>query len=384
MEGIISDDLTPIELKIEQIYLDPNNPRFVDDNWMTIVDDSIDQENVQDRAMRDMIKSHDVAKLRLNMEENGFLPIDQVIVRQFKQGKYVVLEGNRRIAAAKQILDIKQRGGPIKPDVLSSAKTVRCLLYTGSDKQAAWTFQGLRHITGIRPWSAYNKAKLMHQLMEDEGKTLSAVGKRFGLTAFGAGQWIRGYRAFRQAKDESEYSREISESAYTYFQELFGRSNLPLREWMEWDDDEYRFKGSSAFDEFLGWLYPKPNENELDDDVDPDDIRGDWDNRRILTNRGLREVSYLIKNGNTEFETFRNGEDLTKAYATARLAEAREAEEAARQPAEDLLRSISDLARELDDIPTLRFKQNTEMRDTLFTNLSRLQQSIDAVGKEFR
>ena len=383
MDGIISDQLTPIELNIEQVYLDPNNPRFVDDNWMTIVDESIDQDNVQATALREMIRSHDVEKLRLNMQENGFLPIDRVIVRQFTQGKYVVLEGNRRVAAVKQILQLKQSGNAIKPEVLSSVKTIPCLLYTGSDKQAAWIFQGLRHIIGIRPWSAYNKAKLMHQLLEEEGKTLSQVGKQFGLSAFGAGQWIRGYRAFRQAKDESEFSREINESAYTYFQELFGRSNLPLRQWMEWDDDEYRFKGSSAFDEFLGWLYPKPSEEELDDNVDPDDVRGDWDNRRILTNRGLREVSYLIKNGGTEFEAFRNGEDLTRAYATARLAEAEEAKEASRKPAEDLLRSINDLTRELDDIPTLRFKQNKEIRESLFDNLTRLQQSIDAVTKEF-
>ena len=34
MDGIISDQLSPIELNIEQIYLDPNNPRFVDDNWI--------------------------------------------------------------------------------------------------------------------------------------------------------------------------------------------------------------------------------------------------------------------------------------------------------------------------------------------------------------
>jgi len=384
MDSIISDQLTPIELNIEQIYLDPNNPRFVDDNWMTILDESIDQDNVQQAAQDKMIRFHDVDKLRMNMEINGFLPIDQVIVREFKPDKFVVLEGNRRITAAKLIVELEHKGVAIDSSVMDSIRTINCLLYTGTDNQAAWIFQGLRHITGIKPWSAYNKAKLMNQLLQEEGKSLTEVGKQFGLTAFGAGQWIRGYNAFRQAKDDSEYSRDVKESAYTYFQELFGRSNLPLRQWMEWNDSKYRFEDTLAFNEFLSWLYPKPTEDEIDEDMDPDDVEGDWDNRRILTNRGLRDVSYLLKNGTPQFEDFRNGEDLRKSVATARLAEAQDEADSRRQPALDLLRSMDDLTKELQNIPILRFKNDEEMREQLLEKLAQLQESISEVNYEFQ
>lgn len=384
MDSIISDQLTPIELSIVQIYVDPNNPRFVDDNWLTILDERIDQENVQREAQEKMIRFHDVDKLRMNMEINGFLPIDQVIVREFKPDKFVVLEGNRRITAAKLIVELEHKGVAIDSSVMDSIRTINCLLYTGTDNQAAWIFQGLRHITGIKPWSAYNKAKLMNQLLQEEGKSLTEVGKQFGLTAFGAGQWIRGYNAFRQAKDDSEFSRDVKESAYTYFQELFGRSNLPLRQWMEWNDSKYRFEDSLAFNEFLSWLYPKPNEDEIDEDLDPDDVVGDWDNRRILTNRGLRDVSYLLKNATPQFEDFRNGEDLRKSVATARLAEAQDEADSRRRPALDLLRSMDDLTRELRNIPTLRFKSDEELREQLLQKLAQLQESISEVNYEFQ
>ena len=384
MYNSIFEQLTPIELSIDQIYLDPNNPRLVDDNWLTILDERIDQENVQREAQDKMIRFHDVDKLRMNMEINGFLPIDQVIVREFKPDKFVVLEGNRRITAAKLIVELENKGVAINASVMDSIRTINCLLYTGTDNQAAWIFQGLRHITGIKPWSAYNKAKLMNQLLQEEGKSLSEVGKQFGLSAFGAGQWIRGYNAFRQAKDDSEYSRDVKESAYTYFQELFGRSNLPLRQWMEWNDSKYRFEDSLAFNEFLGWLYPKPNEDEIDEDLDADDVIGDWDNRRILTNRGLRDVSYLLKNATPQFEEFRNGEDLTKSAATARLAEAQDEADSRRRPAIELLRSMEDLTRELRNIPTLRFKNDEEMREQLLNNLAQLQASISEISYEFQ
>ena len=384
MDGIISDQLAPIKLSIEQLYLDPNNPRFVDENWMTILDERIDLENVQREAQEKMIRFHDVDKLRMNMEINGFLPIDQVIVREFKPDKFVVLEGNRRISAAKLVVELEHKGVAINANVMNSIRTVNCLMYTGADNQAAWIFQGLRHITGIKPWSAYNKAKLMNRLLQEEGRSLSEVGKQFGLTAFGAGQWIRGYNAFRQAKDDSEYSRDVKESAYTYFQELFGRSNLPLRQWMEWNDSVYRFEDSLAFNEFLGWLYPKPNEDEIDEDLDPNGVNGDWRNRRILTNRGLRDVSYLIRNATPQFEEFRNGEDLTKSVASARLAEAKDEADSRRQPAKELLRSMEDLTRELRNIPTLRFKNDDEMREQLLINLGELQASMSEISYEFQ
>lgn len=49
------------------------------------------------------------------------------------------------------------------------------------------------------------------------------------MTAYGAGQWVRGYYAFIQAAEESDYTQEIDERAYPYLQEIFSRSNPVLK-----------------------------------------------------------------------------------------------------------------------------------------------------------
>jgi hypothetical protein len=131
-----------------------------------------------------LIRDYGVEKLRMNMEVNGYLPIDRVIVRKFKDGKFAVLEGNRRICAGKIITTINQ-------------------------------------------WSAYNKANCA---MEQERLNLTEAGKRFGLSAFGAGQRVRGNYAFKQAREKSDYVREVDERSYPYFQELFSRGSAPVRE----------------------------------------------------------------------------------------------------------------------------------------------------------
>lgn len=213
-------ELAPIELPLDQIYLDPNNPRFTNSSWDYVPDDRIASENLQEDIMMRLKRDFSIDKLRMNMEVNGFLPIDRVIVRKFAEEKYVVLEGNRRICSAKLISEYGIDGSTISQGVKQSLERIPCLEYTGTDRDASWIFQGLRHISGINDWSAFNKAKLLVEQMEEHELNLTEVGKRFGLTAHGAGQWVRGYYAFKQAKEESDFVSEITEDIYPYMQEL--------------------------------------------------------------------------------------------------------------------------------------------------------------------
>lgn len=238
-------------------------------NWEAIAADDIDDPDVQEQTRRNLIHRFDVAKLRMNMEVNGYLPIDRVVIRRFKPDKYVVLEGNRRICAAKLLSSLTVEGEAVEDAVLESIASIPCLLYTGDDPNAAWVFQGSRHIVGVMEWSAFNKARLLVEQMQDEGLSLSDVGKRFGLTAHGAGQWVRSYHAFTQAKEQSDYIAEVDERSFPFFQELFGRSSIDVRDWLNWDDEGLQFRNAINFNEFISWLYPRP----VDVEDSPEEVR---------------------------------------------------------------------------------------------------------------
>jgi hypothetical protein len=94
-------DLKQIDIPLESIYLDPNNPRFIGPDWTFTPDVDIKNDEVQDKTILKLVSDFQVGRLKMNMEVNGYLPIDRVIVREFSKSKYVVLEGNRRICAAK-------------------------------------------------------------------------------------------------------------------------------------------------------------------------------------------------------------------------------------------------------------------------------------------
>ncbi len=91
------DELKPMEIPLRKIYLDPNNPRFAGATWDYVSDKEVVMPEVQEATRRRLIKEWGVDKLRMNMEVNGYLPIDRVVVREIARDSYVVLEGNRRI-----------------------------------------------------------------------------------------------------------------------------------------------------------------------------------------------------------------------------------------------------------------------------------------------
>jgi hypothetical protein len=292
--------LQPVNLPLKNLFLDPNNPRFVGSDWTYVPDELALTEAEQAEASKRLIDHHDTKKLQTVMEENGFLPIDRVVVRRVLEDKFIILEGNRRICAAKQINGHSEDGSPLPADVMATLNIIPCLEYTGEDAKnhAAWIFQGLRHISGISEWPAFNKAKLLVDEIERGSLTFTDVGKRFGLSAFGAAQWVRGYYAFRQAKDETEYGRFIDEHLYPYFQEIFGRSSIALKEWLNWNDDKKQFLDQANLNEFVGWFFPVKQEDEEESDMDREptsaQISEAWTRRRVTKRDDLRHLSYLI------------------------------------------------------------------------------------------
>lgn len=370
--GTLNKELEDAVLKLDDIFLDPNNPRFISKNWNDISEDHISDDAVQKMTKLKLEQEFSIGKLVDNIKINGFLTIDRIIVKKFADNKFVVLEGNRRICAAKTIMESYSiNPDSVAKEVIESLQEIKCLVYTGSEEQPAWVFQGLRHIIGIQEWPAYNKARLLVQLMEDENLSLTEVGKKFGLSAYGAGQWVRGYYAFVQAAEESDYTQEIDERVYPYLQEIFSRSNPVFKDWLKWNDSEYKFDDNLRFNEFLSWLYPRDEENVLDGV----EVKGYWENRRIKRSNDLRIVSFLLRESINEFEMFRADGDLEKAQNAVNMKKYLESQD----PAIETIEKIKNCTKALDDIPFKLIVNQKEELTKLLANLNnRISEILEA------
>ena len=105
----IFDHVTTITVEPEDLRLDPNNPRFMDYKIDSVPEDKYLDENVIINTRNKMLETKNkfqIPVLVTNILTNGFRDYDSIFVEKYKDsGKYIVLEGNRRVTAIKEILN---------------------------------------------------------------------------------------------------------------------------------------------------------------------------------------------------------------------------------------------------------------------------------------
>lgn len=111
--------LAPLPVILDQLLLDPNNPRFSElgEELMSIAEHRFADDKVQANTFEKMKDPmFDVVELRDTIKSLGFLPMDRIVVRRWKSSadsdiqKYVVIEGNRRVTALKWLINLHEIG----------------------------------------------------------------------------------------------------------------------------------------------------------------------------------------------------------------------------------------------------------------------------------
>lgn len=258
----ITSHLIPLKASLESINLDPNNPRFWTGTAKPVPITRFCEQAIQDRALERM-QSHDLASLMSSIEANGFLPMDRLVVQKIPNSKplaYFVLEGNRRLAACKELLNDHVNGDcELAPQVLESIQIFEVLEYIGSETNMAWALQGVRHITGIRDWPPEQQAKHIADLMASEDISATQAGKRLGLTGHKPGRIVRSYFALQQLRENEEWGDRATTKHFSMFEEAC--KSPKIRTWLGWNDAARKFTNADAVADFYR-LFLGPEEND--------------------------------------------------------------------------------------------------------------------------
>lgn len=266
----LPDLLTPISLNLKDLLLDPNNPRFSElgGELNPVPETRFLDERVQSSTFEKMKNPmFDVSELRDTIKTIGFLPMDRIVVRKWKgvapdsAAKYVVIEGNRRVSALKWLLDLHGIGKETFDDEqIRNFTELQCLLLNDALAPASATLilPGLRHVSGIKEWGAYQKAKAVHALRRG-GMSSQEAAQSLGLTTRAANSAYRCYLALENMKSDEEFGEFAESRMYSYFEELFKRPNL--RKWLGWNDESESFDNGDRLREFYGWMIPQGDDN---------------------------------------------------------------------------------------------------------------------------
>lgn len=148
-------------VEISDLHFDPKNPRIPANV------DSNDEEEI----LEWMLDDENVTELMGSIGEQGFFPGEPLLViGDGKNGKFTVVEGNRRLAALILLDDPtrapirKSAAKQLSEEAKERTKNVPIIKYEASEDIS--DYLGYRHITGIKEWDPISKARHLKHLFD--------------------------------------------------------------------------------------------------------------------------------------------------------------------------------------------------------------------------
>lgn len=300
---------------LRNLYLDPNNYRFINEDAYTKVDGELafTRDDIQRRTLQLVLgkNAENVKDLIDSFRKSGFLPVDQIQVRQLGGGKYLVVEGNRRVAALKYLqaryetesLDL----GKLDATVFTRVPVV---YYQDADEAHHLILMGLKHISGNKKWPAINQAELVRDLTEIHGmsaddicQSISISRKEYNLTL----STLRLIDLYKM----SDFGDQFRTEMYSFFREI--TRNAAIKSWLAWNDKEGTSGKPYNLERLFSWL--SHDEIEEEDSEDDSAHIGGLQLEPVITRAThVRELARLIDD-----ETALSNLDSTRSLTQASL-----------------------------------------------------------------
>jgi len=270
----LSDALVGKEgVSIDLLLLDPQNPRF--ETPVAVDEAAFDSLDIQEATKTTLGQPRfGVNDLAQSIRQIGFLPVDRVVVLEFDATstvaatgtqKYIVIEGNRRVAAIKLIL-AERWHRPISTELEESISTLDVLVLKPeicgmTPGNARDVIQGVRHISGVRGWGPYQQAVALRGVMNSSASThrltQSQAAAAVGLSVLETNADLNALGVYEQMVADEEYGPRAVPSIFSYFVEAVRKP--AIREWLQFSDQDKAFHSEDRRKLFYSWITPDDN-----------------------------------------------------------------------------------------------------------------------------
>ncbi len=217
------------ELPVEDLLLDKENARLAS---------SLVAEPTQEDLVRILWSEMAVDEVALSIAANGFYPDEALLVIPDKGGdsgtdrKYVVVEGNRRLAAVLLLRDAGLREkvkATSLPIITRKARDAlgRLPVSIHPDRESLWAYLGFRHLKRTKQWDAFSKAKYVAHVHETFDVPLPDIARRIGDTHSTVLRLYSGYKVLQQAEEKAGFDRRDQIRNRFFFSHLYTAVDQP-------------------------------------------------------------------------------------------------------------------------------------------------------------
>lgn len=287
-------------IKTDELSFDPKNPRFYRLNDASsdtaVIEEMLDDESVHD--------------LMLSIGQQGYFPGEPLLV--FKDGaRYVVAEGNRRLAAVKLLngeLSAPSRKSKsvedIRADTSNKPIELPCLVYTS--REEVLRYIGYRHITGVKEWDSLSKAKYLKELCDEfyaatpKDELLKNLAREIGSKPHYVGALLTALKMYETAQDQRFFNLKMDENDVEFSYITTSLSYTSITEWLGLEDKK-DFDTSNLNEENLkdlfAWCF----------------VRDQQGRTIIRESRRLKDIAKIVEN-NDAIDVLRESGDIEQAY----------------------------------------------------------------------
>ena len=305
------------------LVFDDQNPRLVEFGVA-----AYKEEQLINLLWREMA----VEELVMSILAQGFFDHEPLYVMRREDGKLIVLEGNRRLAAIRSILNpdivkgerMKKFEGRITPETKDKLERSIPVIILDSRKDA-WRLLGFKHVNGPAKWGSYAKAKYIADVHRIFGISLDKIADQIGDTNKTVSKLYQGLMVIEQAEKNAEFNIDDIKTPRLYYSHLYTalgyekfRAFLGIDDAADLDAPVPAEKYSNL-QEVMDWIYgsKKRDVDSLIRTQNPDlrrfvDILGNELSVATLRTGSSLEVAYDL--------TIDDNDALREALAKARLA----------------------------------------------------------------
>ena len=287
---------------VSDLAFDVKNPRLAE----------FDLDDDESELIRILWEAMDVQELVLSIAASGYFPHEPVIVTR-ESGRNVVIEGNRRLAAVKLLLNpvlAKDLSATIPTITKTRRKSLGEIPALLSTRQEAWRYLGFKHVNGPAKWGSYAKSQYIAGVHRNYDVPLDEIARQIGDTHNTVRRLFRGLMVIEQAEKLDTFDRDDRWRGHFAFSHLYtglqsrGISDfIGLRPAADEDEDPVPLDKVDQLRELLIWMYGSKKENR------PPVIQSQ--------NPHLRRLDAVL--GNREaLAALRRGVELSIAYETSR------------------------------------------------------------------
>ena len=250
----------PQMVKVLELQFDRRNPRLAE---MSVSEQTTDEEIIQ--ILWDAM---DVRELIMSIQASGFFHHEFLIV---EKDTLVVLEGNRRLAAVRLLLEprlLEEQTNQIHQLTQSDKNELRSVPVVYGTRESAWRYLGFKHVNGPAKWSSYAKSCYIATVHREHGVSLQDIARQIGDTHRTVQRLFQGLMVKEQAEETRKFDLDDRWNNHFSFSHLYTgityqgiSSFLGLKPEHEEKERPVPEDKESELGELFQWLYGSKKEN---------------------------------------------------------------------------------------------------------------------------